>query len=248
MQQLASDLLVREAKDPGQVAVVDAMGRHTLGEVLDAARELAAHLADAVDGAPTVLLQADNTWRTTAAAVAVGLRGGLVAVLSRHATAGEFALAVEDVRPDVVVAAPGSAETWAVASGAHSSSRVVLDGWELHARPGATAGVQRWAGGVAIAMTSGSTGRPKCVVQSEHALRYAASATIDAVGLRPGDAVAALVPLSSVAAFCFGLYLPAFLGGPQVCLEAWEPPAALDVMASSRWSRVPRGGCGPCGR
>ena len=83
-------------------------------------------------------------------------------------------------------------------------------------------------------MTSGSTGRPKCVVQSESAIRYAGAATIDAVGLRPGDSVAALVPLSSVAAFCFGLYLPAMLGGTQVCLDRWKPDAALDLLERHR--------------
>ncbi len=68
-------------------------------------------------------------------------------------------------------------------------------------------------------MTSGSTGRPKCVVQSEESLRYAGRSTIDAIGLAPGDAVGAFVPLSSVAAFCFGMYLPAMLGGPMVCID-----------------------------
>ena len=76
-------------------------------------------------------------------------------------------------------------------------------------------------------MTSGSTGRPKCVVQSEDAIRYASTSTIDAVGLRPGEAIGAFVPLSSVAAFCFGMYLPALLGGPMVAIGKWSPEAAL---------------------
>ena len=94
-------------------------------------------------------------------------------------------------------------------------------------------GVERWDGGVVIAMTSGSTGRPKCVVQSEAALRYAGQATIDAVGLQPGDPVGALVPLSSVAAFCFGMYLPAMLGSPMVCLDELEPEDAVDAAPGS---------------
>lgn len=230
MKVLAAELAQRAARDPEQVAVVDADGAHPLGRVLAAARELAEHLEAAVDGAPTVLLQADNSWRTLAAAVAVGLRGGLVAVVSRHATAGEYALALEDVVPDAVVAAPETVQQWGVDAEDLSVDREVLKGWRMHARPGPGAGVERWRGGVAIAMTSGSTGRPKSVVQSEEAMRYAAAATIEAVGLRPGDPVAALVPLSSVAAFCFGLYLPALLGGTQVCLDGWKPERALDVM------------------
>ena len=167
------------------------------------------------DGVPTVLVQADNTWRTLAAAVAVGMRGGVIAVVSRHADASEFAIALEDIVPDAVHRRTRDARALGGLDGPTSpASDASLDGWSLlPVRRGTTRGVERWRGGVAVAMTSGSTGRPKCVVQSESALRYAGAATIDAVGLRPGDAVGALVPLSSVAAFCFGMYLPAMLGG-----------------------------------
>lgn len=230
MKQLAATLVERARTTPDVVAVVDGTGTHTLGAVLAAAHELADALAEVTDGAPTVLLQADNTWRTMAAAVAVGLRGGLVTVMSSHATPGEYELALEDIVPDAVVASDETVAAWGVDVADLSASGRVLDGWVLRARPGPTRGVERWDGGVVIAMTSGSTGRPKCVVQSEDAIRYAGRATIDAVGLEPGDPVAALVPLSSVAAFCFGLYLPAMLGAPQVCLEKWRPADALDVM------------------
>jgi non-ribosomal peptide synthetase component E (peptide arylation enzyme) len=89
-----------------------------------------------------------------------------------------------------------------------------------------------------IGLTSGSTGRAKGVVQSEDALRYAGRATIEAVGLRPGDTVAALVPLSSAAAICFGLYLPLLLGGRVLLLDRWDPAVAVDLMAAhdARWT------------
>lgn len=59
-----------------------------------------------------MLIQADNTWQTVATALSVGLRGGVVAVLSPHATASEFVLAVEDVDPDMVVADLRTLEQW----------------------------------------------------------------------------------------------------------------------------------------
>ncbi|WP_307796065.1 fatty acid--CoA ligase family protein [Amycolatopsis sp. 195334CR] len=127
-----------------------------------------------------------------------------------------------------------------------------FEGWEIGARFGAPTAVldgwcatgarrehaDRWAGGVVIGLTSGSTGRAKGVVQSEASLRYAGRSTIDAVGLRPGDPVAALVPLSSAAAVCFGLYLPLLLGGPILLLERWDPAAAVRLMAEhrARWT------------
>jgi acyl-CoA synthetase (AMP-forming)/AMP-acid ligase II len=240
MQVLAHELAERAEHTPGDIAVVDALGTHTVGEVMRAARELAALLEDSLGGSPTVLVQADNTWRTLAAAVAVGLRGGMTAVFSSHAVAGEFELAMEDIRPDALFAAPDVLEHWAVPGDAFPDRRDALDGWTLASSDGPASDVARWAGGAAVAMTSGSTGRPKCVVQSEASIRYAGRSTIEAIGLRPGDAVGAFVPLSSVAAFCFGMYLPAMLGGPMVCIESWQPDAALEAMATHdvRWTML----------
>lgn len=240
MRLLAWEYSQRAERAPDDVAVIDALGEHTLGEVMAAAQQLAVGLGDALTGAPTVLVQADNTWRTLATALAVGLRGGLVTVFSSHAVASEFALAMEDVQPDAVVASAEVLEQWDVPDAAFPDKRAALDGWVLVSTGRPASDIGRWAGGVAVAMTSGSTGRPKCVVQSEDALRYAGRCTIDAIGLEPGDAVGAFVPLSSVAAFCFGMYLPAMLGGPMVCIESWKPDDALEAMATHdvRWTML----------
>ena len=104
MQLLASEFAERAERTPGDVAVIDALGVHTVGEVMAAARALAIALEESLGGSPTVLVQADNTWRTLATALAVGLRGGMVAVLSGHAVEAEFELAMEDIEPDAVVA------------------------------------------------------------------------------------------------------------------------------------------------
>ncbi len=240
MRVLAQEYAERAERAPDEVAVVDASGAHTVGEVMQAARDLAALLEAALGGSPTVLVQADNTWRTLAAALAVGLRGGMVAVFSSHAVAAEFELAVEDIQPDALFAAPDVLQQWAVPDDAFADRQAALDGWTLASSAGSVSDVGRWAGGAAVAMTSGSTGRPKCVVQSEAAIRYAGRSTIDAIGLQPGDAVGAFVPLSSVAAFCFGMYLPAMLGGPMVCIESWQPDLALEAMATHdvRWTML----------
>jgi acyl-CoA synthetase (AMP-forming)/AMP-acid ligase II len=240
MQVLAQELTERAGRAPDEVAVVDALGAHTVGDVVRAARDLATLLADSLGGSPTVLVQADNTWRTLAAAVAVGLRGGMVAVFSDHASAAEFELAMEDIRPDAVFATASVLERWGVPDDAFPDRRPALDGWTLATSGGPVSQVERWNGGIAVAMTSGSTGRPKCVVQSEESIRYAGRSTIEAIGLRPGDAVGAFVPLSSVAAFCFGMYLPAMLGGSMVTIDSWQPDLALSAMAEHdvRWTML----------
>lgn len=149
MKQLATELTSRAATDPDTVAVIDADGQHTLGEVVTEASRLAAWLEEAVGGSPTVLVQADNSWRTLAAAVAVGLRGGLIAVTSRQATASEVALALEDLRPDVVVAADDVLAGWRLPR-EFAVSGTALAGWRTRAKqppPQRRDALGRWLGG-----------------------------------------------------------------------------------------------------
>lgn len=234
MRQVAREFK-RRAEEADFVAVVDDTGPHTARELLEEADRLAGALSAAAGG--TVMLQADNSWRTVAATLAVGLRGGTLAVVNRHTTPQEFAAACEDIRPDAVVAEPSAEEEWAVRDLLPASAGTALGGWRPRSvsRP---SDVSRWSGGVLIGLTSGSTGRPKGVVQSEEALRYAAASTIAINGLSRADAVAAIVPLSSTAAYCFGVYLALLLGGPLVLMGRWNRAVALERMAGAdvRWT------------
>ncbi|HJQ05120.1 MAG TPA: class I adenylate-forming enzyme family protein [Nocardioides sp.] len=219
-------------------AVVDDHGRHSGRDLLRRATGLAGAMTP--DGVPgkTVLLQADNSWRTVAATLAVGLTGGVLALVNRHTTRAEFAAAMEDIRPDVLIAEPSAVEEWGGGSALPDVlTSEALDGWTVRAGRGPS-DVSRWSGGTLIGLTSGSTGRPKGVVQSENALRYACSCTIDVNGLREGDAVAAVVPLSSTAAYCFGVCLSLMLGGPLVLSVRWDREEALARMAAHdvRWT------------
>src|SRR4051794_16978109 len=226
----------RRAEQADFVAVVDDEGSHTARELLAEAGRLAEAMFPGGPGG-TVMLQADNSWRTVAGSLAVGLRGGVLAVVNRHTTHAEFAAAYEDIRPDAVVAETSASDEWGLPDLLPGPVDTVLDGWTCRATPGSRE-VSRWSGGVLIGLTSGSTGRPKGVVQSEEALRYACASTIDINGLAPGDAVAAIVPLSSTAAYCFGVYLSLLLGGPLVLTSKWDRAVAMRRMAEHdvRWT------------
>ncbi|MTD17256.1 AMP-binding protein [Nakamurella sp. YIM 132087] len=233
MQQLVKQFLDRAAA-ADHIAVIDDSGPHPASEIVAAADDLAAALGDGVPR--TVLVQADNSWRTLAATVAVGRAGGVIAVVNRHTTAAELADAFDDIRPDAVVVDPSAFEEWQLATllGAGPSG-TALDGWTVATTD--PAGVGRWSGGGLIGLTSGSTGRAKGVVQSGDAIAYAGARTIEINDLRPGDPIAAIVPLSSTAAFCFGIGVALQLGGPLVTASRWRPDALLERMGAAgvRW-------------
>jgi len=228
----------RRAEHEDFTAVIDDLGEHRARALIGHADALLRALRPA-EGPEcgTVLIQADNQWRTVAAALAVGFGGGTLALVGRHATADEFAHVCADLRPDAILAEPEVFEHWDAASRLPGTRHDVLDSWSLVRSP-RTRDAARWSGGVLIGLTSGSTGRPKGVVQSESALRYACDRTADINGLRTGDAVAAIVPLSSTAAFCFGVYLAFTLGGPLVLQGKWDRRLALERMArhDARWT------------
>ncbi|MFE4535391.1 class I adenylate-forming enzyme family protein [Streptomyces scopuliridis] len=229
----------RRAEQADFVAVIDDAGSHTARELLaEAARLARVMFPGEPDGSGgTVMLQADNSWRTVAGTLAVGLSGGVLALVNRHTTRAEFAAVWDDIRPDAVVAEPLAMEEWAVPGLLPGPAGTALDGWACRASPGQR-DVSRWSGGVVIGLTSGSTGRPKGVVQSEEALRYACTSTMEINGLTRGDAVAAVVPLSSTAAYCFGVCLSLLLGGPLVLTAKWDRAVALRRMADAevRWT------------
>jgi len=238
VQQVAREF-ERRAESADSVAVIDDEGLHTARSLVGYGRQLADALTSACGGSPTVLVQADNSWRTVAATLAVGRLGGVLALMSRQATRTEFTAACADIRPDAVVGSAEVVDGWGLPEpldGPVGTAQVLRD-WELHCGQNA-APVDRWGGGAVIGLTSGSTGRAKGVVQSEGALRYACRQTIDATGLVTGDAVAGVVPLSSAAAYCFGLYLPLLLGSPVVYWHKWEPAATLGRMVAQdvRWT------------
>src|ERR1044072_7250092 len=137
----------QKANESDFVAVIDDAGSHTARQLLDEAALMATALsAERADGTGgTVMVQADNSWRTVAATLAVGLSGGVIAVVNRHTTHADFTAAWEDIRPDAVVAEPSAMDEWAVSERLPGPTRKVLDGWTCLATP-QKRDLSRWSG------------------------------------------------------------------------------------------------------
>jgi len=215
------------------VAVVDDHGEWAMSQVLADARALAGQLHRTGAARPTILIQSENSRRIVAAALAVGMVEGTLALLSAHFGPAEVAETMAAVRPDAVVGDPDRLAAWSLAGGEELGE--CLDGWTV--RTGGLDGVSdpgRWHGGVVIGMTSGSTGRSKGVVHGEPALTYATRELIRAAGLERGEAVGVVVPISAAPAFAFGVYMALELRGTAVLSRTWDPDRALAGLRKAR--------------
>lgn len=232
MRRLVTDL-ERDLAGGDWLAVIDDDGEWQMSEVMAEAHQLASALQEAGPLRPTLLVQSENSRRLVAAAVAVGMVDGTLALASAHFTADEVATAVDAVRPDVVLGDPAQLALWQLDQSLDLG--VGLWNWSIRQSPTrAVVELDRWGGGVVVGMTSGSTGRSKGVVHGEPALTYATREFISAAGLARGDAVGVIVPISAAPAFAFGIYLSMELRGVAVLSRTWDPRAALGQLVQSR--------------
>jgi cyclohexanecarboxylate-CoA ligase len=229
-----STRFIERAATQDWCAVVDDEGSWSARQVLAEAQELAVAIEAIGVLRPTLLVQSENSRRLVAAALAVGILDGTLALASTHMSVEDVSAAIEDTRPDFIVADPAQLERWALSA----SDRVGagLRGWAV-ARSTGDPTPGRWGGGVVIGMTSGSTGRSKGVVHSEASMRYAVQQEIAAVGLVATDAIGIIVPLSAAPAFAFGIYTALELQSTAVMSSKWNPASALDQLAdnNARW-------------
>ena len=231
--RLVTASFLAAARDSDWCAVVDDDGAWSARDLIAQAQQLAAQLTAAGPTRPTVLVQSENSRRLVAAALAVGMLGGTLALASAAASADDIAATVGAVQPDSIIGEQGQLDRWQIGSGALLGT--ALSGWQVLAgeEPRAPG---RWQHGVIIGMTSGSTGRSKGVVHSEQSMRYAVSQNIEAVGLVSGEAIGVIVPVSATPAFAFGIYLSLQLRSTALLSASWSPAAALRRLAEHQAS------------
>ena len=165
-------------------------------------------------------------------------RIGAVAV-ALHPAAGshQMAEALDQARPELMIAEPGSPPISTVPA-------VTMD------RLGAAAGAAAHPAGAdaapsgpwsesttadaradaVIMFTSGSTGRPRGVVHTHGSLAYKVGQLSEAHGLTRNDCALVPSPLAHVAGLLHGVLIPPAIGAKTVLMPRWDPEAALDLI------------------
>jgi acyl-CoA synthetase len=212
------DALAKEA--PDALALIDCEDRSwSRAQMRDLAQGIIEKLrANGMGAGHRVLVAAHKTPWTLAAALAVSALEGVFCPNSPKMGAAEIA-ALE----------------------ARLGHRCRVDGTndgviEVTRAQGELSTDERDARTVLIGFTSGSTGVPKGVMHGPTALNYATRGCAAIAGLKPEDAILAIVPLDSAPGFTFTAHFALSLGHPLVMVDPWVPAEAL--------RRAERYGCG----
>jgi cyclohexanecarboxylate-CoA ligase len=81
-----------------------------------------------------------------------------------------------------------------------------------------------------LLFTSGTSGEPKGVVHRGDVLTRAVHMEIAHLGLRADDRIFIPSPLAHQTGFLYGMWLALVLGVPQILLEHWDAPRALETL------------------
>jgi cyclohexanecarboxylate-CoA ligase len=254
------DRLLRVAADhPDAVGIVDEGRQLRWAEVLDGARRVAGGLRRlGVERGDPVVLQLPNWWETVVGCWAVALAGGVVVPLVPIYRRREVGFVLDQLQPAAVLAAgswrnrsPAADVAELVAGGTVGGSgrrppRVVSVRGEvpgtvpfdqLLAGPPVVDAPPADPGDIAVVLTtSGTTAEPKGVLHSHQTLLAEVASVVGWCRLGAEDRVFMASPLSHVTGLCYGVLLPAELGGSVVLQDRWEPQRAVELIEGTRAS------------
>lgn len=231
----ATEWAALDERDPGDVALVDAQGTWTVGELAAAARSVAAGLErTGVQPGDRVVLALPNSLEFVATYLAVRLCGAIIVNLPWQ-WRRELVAVVEETRARIAVLAEGTAGDPALASIADRRWRPVLDD---RART-ADGPVARDDQDVAwLAYTSGTTGAPKGAVHTEATLRRMPEAFIENYALGRDDRVLVAAPAGHAVGFVYGIQLALRAACPMVLMPRWDVRAAAGMVGRHRCTFV----------
>ncbi|MCU1380153.1 MAG: hypothetical protein JWN29_3136, partial [Acidimicrobiales bacterium] len=238
---LAGQVADRAASSPDTVAVVDADGRHTYGELAGDAARLAAWLRQTgVQPGDVVSVQLPNRYEAVVSAVAVlsipGVLNPLLPNYRHHELAHVFTTArpAAIITPDVhhgfdhramvdeVAGSTGVRPVHVVVGeGAIRFADAVADG-ELGRGEATTVSE--------LIFTSGTEATPKAIMHTEETAGFSVRVAYDDLGLTPDDVVWMPSPVGHSTGFNYGVRFALHHGLKLVLQDAWDGDTAARLV------------------
>jgi len=226
---------------PGRVAVRDAGGVHTYGELADRSLRLAGALsARGVGRGDPVAILSENRVEYLQVVLAAARLGAVVACLNWRLTAREVEEALQVVTPSLVVVSPRHRRLLSAAVGERTATVVIGDALDAFVAAGAdAAGGEVGGEGVdpedplLVLYTSGTTGRPKGAVISHRAEIVRNLVTRVEYGIAAEDGFVAWTPLFHMGAADNALGT-LMCGGTVVVIDGFDPDRLVDAVETER--------------
>jgi cyclohexanecarboxylate-CoA ligase len=218
-----------EARPPADLAAAEPGAEITVGELLEAARKMAAELrAAGVDRGDRVVVALTNSIRFVVAYLGARLAGGVVVNLPWQARRVLVAVAEEvGARTVILEDALVGDDPAHAALGSRRFERPVEG-----LAPAPTRPPESHAGRIAwLACTGGTTGRPKAAVHTEESWYHQTRSFGDAFRLTDRDPILVASPVGHAVGLLYGVRLALMLGSPMVLVPRWKAEAAAGLVA-----------------
>ncbi|HKA03723.1 MAG TPA: AMP-binding protein, partial [Acidimicrobiales bacterium] len=250
---LAGRVAYHAGDRPDAIAVIDAAGRHTYGQLAGDAGTLAGELAErGVEEGTVVSIQLPNRYEAVVAAVAVQSRRAVINPLLPNYRLRELSHVFRTARPTVIFT-PGEYRgvdhqaliADVIATTGVGVNHVVVDGVP-HA--GATAFQHLLAGPSAplepggadavseVIFTSGTEAQPKAIMHTEQTTNFSVRVARSDLGVAYGDVVWMPSPVGHSTGFNYGVRFALYHGLPLVLQDRWDGDAAAELAAKERCS------------
>ena len=228
------------AADPAGLAVVDAAGRHTYGElVADAARLAATLAASGVGAGDGVSIQLPNRYEAVVAAVATLSLAAVVNPLLPNYRHKELAHVFRTAGPKAIFTPAThlgfdhvALVQGVVAETGVSPHHVVVDGPFALDGPAGPLGTGVASAVSEVIFTSGTEATPKAIMHTERTAGFSVRIAYADLGMGPDDVVWMPSPVGHSTGFNYGVRFALHHGLPLVLQDRWDPAEAARLVAA----------------